>query len=73
MKKLFILLLISIFLLSSCSYETEEDKDLRDMRCDTCGGTYHYLTTSNGLSTWYVYKCDNCEKEVWTKTWRGKE
>lgn len=72
MKKiiLFLIILILSLLLAACKSEYD---DLTDMKCDACGGEYHYKTTVNFLDdTQYYYVCDICGKEIRTRIWRGK-
>lgn len=63
-----IILVLSLFLAACKPYD-----DLSDMRCDACGGKYHYQTTVNSLGyTYYHYVCDICGREIRTRIWRGK-
>ena len=67
---LFLIILILSLCLAACKPAYD---DLSDMRCDACGGKYHYKTTVNLLdSTFYHYACDICGKEISTRIWRGK-
>lgn len=73
MKKIILILIILvtlIFILCGCM--APEDRDLQDGICDMCGGRWHYNKTSNLISTLYVYKCDYCGKELYTRKWWGK-
>lgn len=67
---LFLIILILSLVLAACKPAYD---DLSDMKCDACGGEYHYKTTVNLLdSTYYYYVCDICGKEIRTRIWRGK-
>ena len=72
MKKITLFLIILILSLFLAACKPIED-DLSDMKCDACGGKYHYKTTVNLLDcTRYYYVCDICGKEISTSIWRGK-
>lgn len=63
---LFLIILILSLFLAACKSEY-------DMKCDACGGEYHYKTTVNFWdNTFYYYRCQNCGKEFRTEIWRGK-
>lgn len=72
MKKITLFLIILILSLCLAACKPVYD-DLSDMKCNACGGKYHYETTVNLLdSTYYYYVCDICGKEISTRIWRGK-
>lgn len=72
MKKIILFLIILILSLFLAACKPIED-DLSDMKCNACGGEYHYKATVNLLSaTYYCYVCDICGKEIDTRIWRGK-
>ena len=69
-KNYFISYYINIIFISS---RKPIQDDLSDMKCNACGGKYHYKTTVNLIdSTYYYYVCDICGKEISTRIWREK-
>ena len=72
MKRITLFLIILILSLFLVACNPIED-DLSDMKCNACGGEYHYKTTINlSSSTYYCYVCDTCGKAIDTCIWRGK-
>lgn len=73
-KKIILLLMILfLFILTGCKSDAIE-RDLQDGKCNACGGNWHYLKTTNFLNdTHYYYKCDRCERELYTEQWFGDD